>query len=171
MIPNQVNIGALFCFFLSFVLCFLNVRYSQNWSTKLIDRMEPCLDFIFYFWGSSICQLSLTLWIGERLIELVFLKSNKFYGSTPVNLYHLIEIQILILDISQNDLSGAIPPRFENYIPMVQKAFDERTTISIAYNPIPSSTRWVLYHVASILFTQITLYVTPRTPGSGIIVV
>ncbi|PON59239.1 LRR domain containing protein, partial [Parasponia andersonii] len=108
-------------------------------SGKLPSSMKNCTELRILDVGENNLNGNVPSWVGERLTALVFLslKSNKFDGSIPMNLCHLSNIQIL--DLSQNHLSGAIPSCFENYTSMVQKTTDESTTISIAYNPIPSS--------------------------------
>lgn len=61
------------------------------------------------------------MWIGERLTDLLVLhlKSNRYNGSIPFNLCNLRSIKIL--DLSINNLSGAIPSCIDNFTLMVRR--------------------------------------------------
>ncbi|GJU22496.1 hypothetical protein Tco_1155838 [Tanacetum coccineum] len=61
------------------------------------------------------------VWIGENLSRLyvLSLRSNNFYGTTPLQICHLETLQIL--DLSINKLHGTIPSCVKNFTGMAQK--------------------------------------------------
>nr|GMD60387.1 receptor-like protein [Ipomoea batatas] len=59
-------------------------------------------------------------WLGTRLLDLTIfrLRSNKFYGELPLEFCHL---KSRILDLSHNNLSGAIPWCLKNLTAMINE--------------------------------------------------
>ncbi|KAL3820651.1 hypothetical protein ACJIZ3_006556 [Penstemon smallii] len=51
-----------------------------------------------------------------RYLAVLSMKSNNFYGSLPLSICHLTEIQVL--DISRNKFSGTIPKCLNNFSSM-----------------------------------------------------
>ena len=64
-------------------------------------------------------------------LEVLSLQSNGFNGRIPPNLCHLSNI--LILDLSRNNISGIIPKCLNNVISMVQKTESEFSTVFSGY--------------------------------------
>ncbi|KAJ0014119.1 hypothetical protein Pint_20221 [Pistacia integerrima] len=73
-------------------------------------------------------------WIGESLPNLVILslQSNKFHGNIPFQLCRLVNIQIL--DLSFNNITGTIPNCVKNFTALSQ---ERSSTASITYQYIP----------------------------------
>jgi len=67
-------------------------------------------------------------WIGSELKELqvLSLKNNHFFGSLPLELCHLQNIQLF--DLSLNNLSGGIPKCIKNFTSMTRKASSQGFT-------------------------------------------
>ncbi|KAJ9556597.1 hypothetical protein OSB04_011211 [Centaurea solstitialis] len=68
------------------------------------------------------------MWVGENLTRLygLVLKSNNFFGPVPLQLCHLVNLQIL--DLSMNNLNGTIPPCVNNLTDMVHGRLSESFT-------------------------------------------
>ncbi|KAK7364430.1 hypothetical protein VNO80_13084 [Phaseolus coccineus] len=68
-------------------------------------------------------------WIGDSLqqLKMLSLRSNRFFGSVPVHLCQLS--QILVLDLSRNNLSKGIPTCLSNFTAMMDKKVVKRDEI------------------------------------------
>ncbi|XP_044505671.1 receptor-like protein EIX2 [Mangifera indica] len=76
-------------------------------------------------------------WIGESLPSLLVLNlgSNRFNGNIPLQLCHLVNIQIL--DLSLNNISGSIPNCFNNFTALSETT-SSHVAISYVYNGLYS---------------------------------
>ncbi|KAL6989196.1 hypothetical protein U1Q18_014949 [Sarracenia purpurea var. burkii] len=91
----------------------------NNFSGKF-PPLEGCTLLKFIDLGGSRLTGEVPSWIGRNLTSLIVfsLRPNEFNGSIPQLVCHLSRIQIL--DLSQNDLSGNIPPCFESFTALIQ---------------------------------------------------
>ncbi|KAB2073648.1 hypothetical protein ES319_A07G097300v1 [Gossypium barbadense] len=72
----------------------------------------------FWIWGEIKLTGIIPPWIGERLENLIVLRlrSNNFHGNIPSTLCH--QQFLKVLDLSLNNISGAIPSCFNNLTTM-----------------------------------------------------
>ena len=89
-----------------------------------LPSLKNCKLLKFVDLGDNRFSGKVPAWIGEGLPQLIvlILRSNKFVGSIPLQLCHLIYLRIL--DLSMSDISGAIPQYLNNLTAMAEKGND-----------------------------------------------
>ena len=68
-------------------------------------------------------------WIGESMqrLEILSLRVNRFFGSVPLHLCYLTQIQVL--DLSRNNFSGQIPTCLTNFTTLMQRSVIPRDIV------------------------------------------
>ncbi|KAJ9555478.1 LOW QUALITY PROTEIN: hypothetical protein OSB04_010092 [Centaurea solstitialis] len=114
-------------------LCQIELRVLNLGHNNFSGRLPASIGYLFQlqriaFGFKELHELNVNLGankfssyvpIGENLIELygLILRSNNFFGPIPLQLCHLVNLQIL--DLSMNNLNGTIPPCVKNLSAMV----------------------------------------------------
>jgi EIX receptor 1/2 len=82
---------------------------NNSFLGELPSSLRNCTMLLFINLRESLFSGKLPVWLGKSMLSLVILNlhSNKFHGSIPLQLCHLVQIQFL--DLSQNNISGNIP--------------------------------------------------------------
>ncbi|KAF5819743.1 putative non-specific serine/threonine protein kinase [Helianthus annuus] len=93
---------------------------NTKFSGELPLFLRECTKVTILQLGSNKFSGHMPIWIGEKLSRLytLILKSNNFSGTIPVQLCQLINLQIL--DLSINNLYGAIPSCLNKLSMMIQ---------------------------------------------------
>ena len=107
---------------------------NNSFSGDLPFSLKNCSSLTFINFENNRFFGKVPTWIGEDLPQLIILilRSNKFYGSIPLNLCWLKYLRIL--DLSVNDISGSIPQCIDNFTAMAQKGDSSTDIISSDYN-------------------------------------
>ncbi|KAL7596748.1 hypothetical protein Lser_V15G28955 [Lactuca serriola] len=95
--------------------------YDNNFSGELPFSLKNCTSLISLDLGANKFSDNVPVWIGENLsgLNVLILRSNKFFGTIPLQLCQLPNLQIL--DLSMNSLHGTIPSCLSNLTNMVQQ--------------------------------------------------
>ncbi|KAL6141129.1 hypothetical protein ACLB2K_059420 [Fragaria x ananassa] len=90
------------------------LRLQDNKLSGDLPSLENCTELRVVDLGANKLSGRIPAWIGQTLTKLLVLRlhSNEFYGSLPSSLCGLPVIHVL--DLSQNNISGALPHCLNN---------------------------------------------------------
>ncbi|KAM5578546.1 hypothetical protein ABKV19_008717 [Rosa sericea] len=90
------------------------LRLQDNKLSGDFPSLENCTELRVVDLGANRLSGRIPAWIGQTMTKLLVLRlhSNEFYGSLPLNLCGLPVIHVL--DLSKNNISGALPHCLNN---------------------------------------------------------